>query len=333
VQGLDTPEKRRKLFPTVDQVSPFAEADIHVINRIPFDPRFLRKAVVDLGYSGPAGVPESRSFTFDGTTDVQRFTIFSPATSAEFQLTARVTTTQASASSGGWPVIRKGAFLPVRGTVVEINRAAIGMDFVHVEADPGVFTRAALITVTLFLTAPGSDSSAESSPQSLVEVSLTATQPAAWVALPGVDPATDLFARVVAHSAGDSAALTYTVCCGHVVDRDVRVAEYQLEVLNPDVVSVQLDPQIAGRFALVQVTVAPFSGDGRTYTLRPGEPVIWNLFRNNVFETLRYRYRLDYMALDAEGRSLPMVGTDWTAVQDTTTLIIRPPLDRPVAQP
>lgn len=332
VQNLDTPEKRRKLFPTVSQVSPFAEVDIHVINRLPFDSHFLRKAVVDLRYSGDGGVPEFRSFTFDGTAELQRFSVFYPAVVGDFELASRFTTTQAPPSGSGWPVIRKGDFIPVSGTLVEVSRAAVGMDFVRVEAEPEVFNKASSIGVALFTSEPDKTPVGGTAPVPLVQLSLTSSQAAAWVALPGVDPATDLYVRAVAHGSGNPEPQPYTLPQNRVANRQVRIAAYQLEVLDPDRIILQLDPILVSRFALVQVTVAPLSGEGHTYRLEADHPVVWNFFRSSVFEELSYRYRLDYVAIDAQGHTLPMASTDWATAQGTT-LVIQPPLNLPGGPP
>jgi hypothetical protein len=326
MQSLDTADERRKLFPTVSQVSPFAEVNIHVINRVPYDLNFLRKTMVDLRYSGPSGVPEFRSFTFDGTIDLQHFSFFYMAVAADFQISARFSTILAPPTVGGWPIIRKGDFVPVSGTVVEVNRAAIGMDFVRVEAEPDVFTKTAFIEIALYSTdtSLGSPDGITSSP--LVQLKLTSDYSAVWVALPGFDSSTDIFAKAVVYAPGDPEPSPYVLHLNRIVNRSVRIAEYHLEVLDPDRIKISLDPQVVDHFALVRVTLAGISGDERTYTLQPTEPVVWNLFRGSVFEPLRYQYRLDYVAVDGEGHTLPITSTDWTTTQETN-LIVRPPLN------
>lgn len=334
LQSLDTEELRRKLFPTVTQISPFAQVDIHLINRLPFDPHFLRKVVVDLRYSGATGVPEFRSFTFDGTTEVYHFSTFYPAVVADFHLDARLTTTQAPLSGSGWPVVQRGEFAPVTGLVIEINRARIGFDFVRVEIEAAVFNKAQAIAIAIFSEPPAAAVSTQTG-LPLIQLSLTAARPHAWLALPGIEPATPLYAQVIAYapsestlaeSAASEAALpTYTVYTGSIVERKVRVAAYQLEVLDPDPITVQLDPTGAEQFALMDLTIAPLDAAGRTYSLQPSQPVIWHFFRNSVFARPCYRYRLSYVMFDAQGNTLPLATTEWLTSEETA-LVVRPPL-------
>jgi hypothetical protein len=321
VHSFDTPEERRKLFPAVSEVSPFTEVDVHVISHVPYDPRFLRKAVVDLRYRNPTGVSEIRSFSFDGTVDVQSFRTYYP-TAADFQLDYRITTTQSPPGGIGWPTVRKGAYVPADGLVVEVNRATIGMDFVRVECDPEVFSKAASVKVALFSSDPAKP---ETAARPLFELDTTSICPAAWVALPGVDPSANLYLRAVAHGPGDPEPLPVVLDSGPVLNRYVHIPEYRVEVLDSDRVTIYLDPDLADRFAVVRVTVAPFSGDGFTYTLQPAKPVLWNFFRDSIFASLRYRYRLDYVAIDPGGGTQPMASTDWLPAQEVT-LLISPPI-------
>jgi hypothetical protein len=55
---------------------------------------------------------------------------------------------------------------------------------------------------------------------------------------------------------------------------------------------------------------------------------VWNFFRNSVFEAVRYRYQLEYVAVDANGQTLPAVTTDWIETGETA-LTVRPTLAEP----
>lgn len=325
IESLDTPEKRRQRFPIVSQVSPFALVEIHVINRVPYDPHFLRKTVVDLRYRGASGVAEYRSFTFDGTTDLQSFSLFHMAMTGDLELAVRFTTTLAPPSGSGWPVIRKSPFTAVAGTVVEINRAALGMDFVRLEADRQVFDKAAAVEVAIYPSDPGPRLSPEAAGQPMARFSLTADCPAAWMALADIEPAADLYASAAARSLLDPQAPPYVLRLDRLVDRRVRIAGYQLEVLDPVRITIELDPEASGRLAMIQATLASSSGAEKTLTLSPGQPAAWSFFPDSVFSPPSYRYRLDYVAMDATGQTLPMASEDWTEAR-TPHLVVRPSL-------
>jgi hypothetical protein len=248
------------------------------------------------------------------------------------QLAARFTTTLAPPSNSGWPVVRQGQFISVSGTVVEVNRAALGMDFVRLEASPQAFEKASAIEAALFLSAPCADPSAAPAGQPMARFSLTAACPGAWIALPDVDPAADLYTYAAARSLADPQAPPYVLRCDRVVERRIRIAGYQLEVLDPQRIEIELDPQTHGRFALIQVTLASPSGDEQTFTLKPGQPVAWSFFPSSVFAPLTYRYRLDYVAIDGQGQTLPMTSADWTVAQDSH-LVVRPALSQVEAHP
>ena len=315
---LTDPDARQRFFPTVTQVSPFAEVDVRVINRVPIDPDYLRRVTVDLRYSGPSGVPEFRTITFDGRTDVARFRTVYPAGTTAFQLDYRLTATLAPPNGVGWPTVRRGEYQPADGFVVEIERRALGMDFVEIGADAAVFETAAAIEVAVLTSA-----AAGTEQQSVAQLTLTAAKPAAWVALPDVDPATVLRGRATALAQADPA----TACVvrdGTILGRRVRITADELEVLEPDRVSIELDPEVTEFFALVLVHIAPLDGDEKYFSLTPGEQKLWNLFRGSVFEPVRFRYRLDYVAYDSEGHTLPLATTDWT-IAEGTSLLVRPP--------
>lgn len=323
LESLDTPEKVHKLFPIVSDVSPFAEVEVHVINRVPYDPHYLREVIVDLRYIGPGGVQKYRSFTFNGQKERQAFRTSYLAAAGDFQLAARFTTVLAPPNGIGWPVVRTSEYISVEGPVVEINRAALGLDFVRVEAEPGVFIEADSVEVTILPNDPAVILLEPINP--LAQVNLTVDRTAAWLALPGVDPADELYVQVIAHANKPAELPTVNLQQGILVNRRVHIAAFQMEVLDPDRITLTLDPTIANRFALVAITVAPLTGEGRKFTLLANQPVTWSHFRESIFSPLRYRYCLDYVSIDQQGNTTPIASTEWMEA-DELCLQVRPPL-------
>lgn len=324
LESLDTPEKVRKIFPSVSDVSPFAEVEVHVINRVPYDPNHLREVIVDLRYTGPGGVQKHRSFTFNGQQERQAFKTSYLVAAGGFQLAARFTTVLSPPNGIGWPIVRTGEYTPVEGFVVEINRAALGIDFVRVEAEPGVFVKADSVEVAILANDPAILLSEPLGP--LAHINLTVDQPAAWIALPDINPTDDLYAQVIAQAHNPAEVPTVDLQQGLLASRQVHVAAYQLEALDPDRISFTLDSALTGLYAFVQITVASLNGNERTFTLRTDQPVLWNHFRDSIFSPLRYRYCLHYVAINEQGHSTPMVSTEWLETNETS-LLVRPPLD------
>jgi len=312
-KSLDTPEKKKRIFPPVSNVSPFANVDVNVINRLPYDSHYLRKATVDLRYIGASGVEEVKNYTFDGTSQVFRTNVTYPSQVGDFQLDYRVTTFLSAPGGNGWPVIRKSAFTKADGPVVDLNRQAAGMDFVHVETEPQVFEKAASVAVSIYRPADNS--------KALVEVQVAADHPSAWVALPGVASADALRARVVAHAPGTPEPPPYTIGDGPIADRRVAVTAWQLEVLDPDRITVRVDPAAAPRFAMLNITLAAMGEEGRAQPLTVDAPITWSLFRNSVFDQITYRYRLNYILLDANGQARPIATTDWVTSHETNLVV------------
>ncbi|HUX86763.1 MAG TPA: hypothetical protein VMW65_07150, partial [Chloroflexota bacterium] len=133
-QRLASPEERQKFFPTVSQVSPFAQVTIHVVNQLPLDARFLRKVQVAVRYPGVSGLPEYHTSTFDGQSQVDRFSVTYPSLTTTFQLAIQITATLAPRGGTGWPVILKRDWTPVAGLLVDVGRKEVGIEFVRVEA-------------------------------------------------------------------------------------------------------------------------------------------------------------------------------------------------------
>ena len=116
----------------------------------------------------------------------------------------------------------------------------------------------------------------------------------------------------------------YTLHDGPIAGRAIAIAAYQLEVLEPEPVTILLEPDLAARFAFVAVAVAPPGGAEKHFSLAAGEPRVWRCFRASVFEPLRWRYRIDYVAYSPNGTTLPLQSTTW-ADAEGSELLVRPP--------
>jgi hypothetical protein len=311
------PQQRQKLFPIAGQLDLFGQVDVFAINHMPCDADYLREVRVDLRFIGAAGVPEYRNFRFDGTADTARFTATYPALTRDFQLDYRITTVLAPPSGAGWPITLKREFVTADGPVVEISRATTGLDVVRVEAEPRVFEKAARIDIDLFPVAT------PASP--LTHITLTPAKLSAWVALAATNASGNLAARVVAQAPSGVNQPPVTLFDGPVAEHEIRIAAYQLEVLDPDRVTIVLAPEAAEQLAFAAVAVAPLAGDSKYYTLAPDTSKVWNFYRSSVFEPIRFRYRIDYVAYDEAHHTLPLASTDWQ-IAEGPALTVRPPV-------
>jgi hypothetical protein len=312
---FDDPASRQRYFPVASQAGPFDSVDVLVVGLVPFDPRYLRKVAVDLRWNGPSGLSEFHRVVLDADTPNARFTAVYPAVAGAFALEYRLEATLAAPAGGGWPQVVRRPYAPATGPVVEVGRRALGVDAVRVEAEAAVFQRAAAVQVAIGRDPAGAP---------LTRQTLTGDDSGAWVACPGVSPEDELFVCADA-TAPDPAMPTHRLRDGPVADRQVRITAAELEVLAPETVTISLHPEWVGRFGYVGVALQPPAGTERYRTLAFDEPVTVPMFRASVFEPLRYRYRVDYVALDAGGDPLPLTSTDWRDAEGTA-LVLDPPI-------
>ncbi len=310
-EQITDPEMRQKLFPIVNQVSLFGTTQIHVINFLPCDPNYLREVRLGLRFSGANGVPEYRDVVFNGQTNIERFTIVYPAL-MPFQLDYRLSAVLAPPKGVGWARTIKRDFVAANSSVIDLNYTIAGIEFVRVEAESEVFNKASAIEVFLPSTS----------------LKLTPEKPSAWVALPNIASTDQLTVRCVAQPLKGVNAPAYNLVDGEIGDRILKIAAYQLEVLDPDVITLTLDPEVAPHFAYVAVSITkPTATDsGKRRELKLNQPQVYKLLgRSSVFEPVRFRYQIHYVAYNSEDNTLPIVSTDW-AIAEGTTLMIRPPV-------
>ncbi len=304
------PEDRDRLFPTVTKVSPFSRVRIHVINSLPFDPDFVTGVTVDVRYVGAQGIFENRSFRFAaGDEQVVSFSTFHPALTGSLDLQYRITAILAPPSPDEWPRVVQRGFAAGEGTVVDVNPMTAGIEFVHCSADPAVFSRSEAIDVTLAM--PESD-------ETLAGIQLTGDRPSAWIALPDLDPDALLRVTCRAHPPADLDAEPLTIRDELLTGREVSIHAFQLEVMEPDEITVFLDEQAGERYPFVAFELTPDedSDEGVLRSLDPGRTYSWRLHRDGIFSPLLYRYRLHVVERNGAGGTKPMVITPWFEASD-----------------
>ncbi len=312
-----TPDERARLFPTVSQVSPFAQVTIYVVNSLPFDPAYLTSITVDVKNIGARGIFENRSFQFSAEeTQVAQFSTFQPVLTSGLQLQYRITAVLAPPAPDQWPVVIKRDFVHTESTVIEVNRESTGIDCVHIHADTAVFSRASAVEVALTLPETPDSHVADDAGNglSLAAVTLTSDRTAVRIALPDRAPENELYISSRALPPANLAdAAAFTLHDGALVGREVSIHTYQLEVLDPDEITATLAVQASERYPFVAFEIISGAGatEGTLRTLEPGRTHLWHILRGSVFTPLYYRYRLHVVARHEGGGTLPLVVTSW----------------------
>lgn len=309
---LAKPEASARIFPVAPDLDIFGRRDVLAVNYLPTDPAGLREVRVDARSLGAGGVPEYRNLRFSGAAEVASFSVTYAAT-AGFQLDYRVTCVLAPPNGAGWPVLLKGDFRPADGAVIAVDAA--GVELARAEAEPLAFERCAAVDVEVC---------ADGAPAASLR--LTPERPRAWAALTGSASGASLTARCTAHPPAGMDAPPLALAERPLSDRVARVAAAELEVIEPDTVTISVAadcPPCAYLGVELASADGPAPAEGKRLTLEPGVPRTWRVFRASVFAPPRFRYRLHYVALDAEGRTLPLASTEWREGEGQA-LVVRP---------
>jgi len=303
--ALSDPARREALLPAVAVVDPFQPVDVVVLCNLAFDTRWLQAVQVDLGYTGPTGTPTQASLMFPTGGVVQRVTAVIPPGADGLDLTWQPHARLAAAIPGGWPQQLSGGRLRATAPVVVIDRHALGMDFVEVEADDGVFNLAASVTVSIGATVDG---------PALATATLTVAQPYAWVALVGIELDAPLHA--ITSAIGITAADEVQLDSSPIADRRVHIGAAAVACPAPDELRITLAASAAADFPVVTITVEGPSGQRTTNVLAAGATISVALLRESVFATRSYRYQLAVVERDSTGQTLPMATGPWVTSAD-----------------
>ncbi len=306
---------RGQLFPSVQTITPFERATVHIVNQLPIDPDHLRRVGVDVRFIGEQGVPEFASYDFRGEDNVAQFTTFFPALTNALDLAYRVTTVMAPPGGTGWPIVKKRDYVPVESLILEIDPDAIEFQFLCAEVDPELFDHTAGVDLAV----------TDTDDVILKQVRLLPGKRTSWIPLPGAASLADLTVMATALPPTDADGTPYLLYQGAVTGGQLRLPAYLLEVLEPDRIELSLAPDVASHFVGVWIEIRDQGNSARLLPLEPDRPLFWNHFRASVFDPVRYEYRLQYIARKFTGETLPLAITDWTAASETS-LLVRPPV-------
>jgi hypothetical protein len=281
--------ERAALVPELAGTAGFQQLPVVVVCPVPVDPvAGIRRVQVDVTAPGPGGLPERRSFGFDGGPVVRRFTAAFPAWLPAPAVTATATATLAAGPGADppWPRVRPPVPVPVEGGLVAVTAERLGLGTVAVTADPSVFAVVGALPVAV-----GTGAGA----------TLTAEAPTATLAFPA-DP---------------GAVLSIAGLKDRPVPAAVTVTAADLEDLDPPEVTVELTLDLP----YAAVTLADPTGRSRTLTLERGTPVRWPCHRRTALDPLSYRWQLLYVARGPDGSTAPLRATDWAgATTDHLTI-------------
>ena len=312
LSGLD-PSERAELFPAFSGIAPFAVVPVTLIAPVGLDTRFVRRVQVDVLASGPGGVPQQRSFLYPPTPAFHRFPVTYPALTGDFNLSAHVAATLAplegAVPSLPRPLGRRSLDV---GSAVAWTAEDAGFETLAISAMPGLFERASRIEVSV------ADES-----ELLCLAVLMREAPEAGLAWPVrlVKPTL----RVVAlRDAVDGPAVTIH---SSAVEGALLLRPDMLDVLEPDLVLVSLDPVTAGNAAYVAVTLRDPTGRQRSFSLELAETVEWRCWAASRFDRLAYEYRLQHIPRMPDGTTRPLVTGDWLPAGETVLQIVLPPVE------
>ena len=130
------------------------------------------------------------------------------------------------------------------------------------------------------------------------------------------DTALTPVARVVAHR--DAGEGPKVIIYEGVAEGSLLLRPEMLDVLEPGVVLVSLDPETAANAAYVAITLRDPTGRQRSFSLEAGESAEWRCWAATRFDLLTYEYRLQHIPRMPDGATLPLVTGEWQRAGDPT---------------
>jgi hypothetical protein len=311
--SLDEPG-RRSLFPAFGAIAPFAAVPVIVASRGAIDERFVRRVQLDVTHTSAGGVPHERSFIYPGTPSFQRFTASYPALTNRFELSAAIAATLAplAGDPGSLPRPLAARALALDSSTIAWSLADAGVASIAVVAADALFERAARIDVAI--AAAGA---------TLCRAVLTRDAPRAVPAWPA-DAAVEPSITVTAYRDAAAALPAVTLHDGPVRAPSLALRAELLEVLDPDAISVALDPATEPHVAYAAVTLEDATGRSDARSLDFAAKAIWPCWRASRFEPLLYRFCVRHVPRLPDGATLPLVVGEWQEGR-TSDLIIAPP--------
>jgi hypothetical protein len=307
--GLE-PSERAALFPAFSAITPFSVVPVTLIAPVGLDPRFVRRVQVDVLASGPGGVPQQRSFLYPPTPAFHRFPVTYPALTDDFHLSAHVAATLAPLAGAVPALPRPLGRRPLdAGSAVAWTAEDAGFETLAISAMPGLFERASRIEVSV---AEGGEP--------LCLAVLMREAPEAGLAWP-VRPTRPTLRVVALRDAVDGPAVTIHTA---VAEGALLLRPDMLDVLEPDLVLVSLDPATAGNAAYVAVTLHDPTGRQRSFSLEAGETVEWRCWAASRFDRLTYEYRLQHIPRLPDGTTRPLVTGAWLQAGETVLKVVLP---------
>lgn len=299
-------DERAARFPRLDGASPFGTTRVLVVNTVPLDEDGVRSLQVDVTTTGPAGLPEQRSFVFDGARSTASFDAVHPAwlgTPAPPEARAQAVLAAAPGAQPAWPRVLAHRPVAVTGTLVTVTPADVGVRVVTVVVEAAALALGHELVVTVTV---GDEVVARAVPTPDGPRHLAYDAPGHAVVAVTADGV-----EVKRVALEDAVEAVVTVAPSDFVD----LAPLQLTVTRAD---------DAAAAAFVAITLEDGLGSTRTLTLDAGASQGWACHRRSKTDPVRYRWQLHWIPRAADGSTLPLASTDW-AVSDLTELVVSVP--------
>lgn len=300
-----SPEQRAALFPRLDAASPFGVTRYVVVNAVPVDAAAgVRSVQVDVVTTGTAGLPEQRSFLFEGEHSTDRFDAVHPAwlgDPAPPRARAHAVLAALPGTEPAWPRRLPARPVDVTGTLVTVTPEQLGIQVVTVTVEPDALALADELVVTVLVDAAPVARAVVTSPLPLHLAYDGSGDATLTVTADGVE--------VKAQELTGSAVLV-SVVASDFVD------------LEPELLTVTLAP--GEQAAFVAITLEDALATTRTLTLEPDAPQTWAYHRRSKTAALRYRWQLHWVPVAEDGGTRPLASTAW-AESDQAELVVSVP--------
>ena len=309
VDALD-PVARNRLVPRLDSAGPFGVSRIVIVNTVSIDARCgVRSVQVDVVTSGPTGLPQRRSFAFDGDQSTQHFDAVSAAwlpVPPAPHASAHAVLAATPEAEPPWPRVLADRPVPVTGTLIMVTPADVGVRIVTVSAAPDVLALAADVQATASVAA-----------EPVARVAL-ASQPSHLAYLDGPDPVLTITADGVdirTQQLSEPVSVVTVVASDFVDLEPVRIS-----------VSRGADGPPA---AFVAVTLDGGTGAPGTFTLLPESAETWVYHRRTKTAPIQYQWQMHWIPVSADGTTQPLRSSLWAESEQIDLVVTVPAREEP----
>jgi hypothetical protein len=263
----------------IDQAvpAPFEAADLHLVNDLPLAPEGIRSIVVEARTGGPSGLVRHEFLPGEAGAAHVRFV---RETFEELETSWRA---RATVVTSRGPVIHNSG-PHASGLMIEVNTESLGLNPVHLTADPEVFEHVVALEATV----------------GTRTLKLTRERPEAWAVGRRPPPTIDLTAVLESGERKSLGSRRIGPRGLSVTAADLGVGEIAPVVLRPPD-----DLQLRAAYLALQVEGGPWR------TIDFGAELTWPVRLESRLQAPRIRYRTRHVPRAVDGATQPMAESGW----------------------